>query len=482
MQRTKVLIRFQWKAPFYCLLWLSVLCHPAAAEEITFKSGSKLTAKITEYACDHIKVDLNGVALTYYKDDIQSISNTQTSTLDTLKPPIQNPDINITQLIEKVAATVVVIEAKKDNKVTTQGTGFFVSPDGLVATNLHVIFKASSIRVRTKDNQSYPVEFIANYSDELDICLLKINIDNAPVLPLGNSETLKQGQILFTIRHREGARYETSSGPFLGKRTLDGTENLQTKMITGHGNSGGPILDQEGRIVGISKAFSPENGHNFGIPINIAKEFLAFHNPITVTDFDKHISPANALTYFGQGALLEKDYVKALENFKQALSLDPNYLKAWIGLAKVYSTTNRSPDALSSWQEVIKRDPSHLGALMYIGKDYLNRNMLDEAISYLQKVVDLAPQTHEVYQDLGFAYGQKGLLNEAINTYKKAIELDPQDASSHFNLAVAYFNKRDFITANSYCQKAKNLGYAIPETFLTQLEETKKFGNTFLLK
>lgn len=482
MPRTKVLINTIRKKPILILILFSIFCKPAPAEVIKLKSGTSITARITEYATDHIKVDFGGVLLTYYKNDIESISVTHLST-DAVQPmAAQNSNISINQLIQKVTPAVVIIQAKKDNHLTSEGTGFFVSPDGLIVTNLHVVFKARSVNVRTKDNLTYPVEFIANFDDELDICLLKINIENAPILPLGNSENLKPGQILFTIGHREGARYETSSGPYVGKRTLDGTENLQTKMITGHGNSGGPILNQDGEVVGISKAFSPENGNNFGIPIHIAKKFLVFHNPITVTDFDKHISPANALTYSGQGAFLEGKYDKALENFTKALSLDPHYLKARIGLAKVYSATNRIPAALSTWQEVLKQDPTHIGALLYIGKDYLNRNMLDEAISYLQKVVDLAPQTQEVYQDLGFAYGQKGLFNEAIRIYNKAVEFNPQDADSYFNLAVAYFNKREFVAANLYCQKAKDLGYAIPETFLMQLEETHKFSDTFPIK
>ncbi len=467
-----LLLGLIFSASFCCFAW---------AEEIKLKSGSTLTARIVDSNKDFIKVDLSGVTVTYYRDEIESI---HADSLKSVEPkPVQEqfPSQRISNLIERVSQSVLIIEAKKATS-TINGTGFFVSADGLIATNLHVVFNAASISVRTKTGENFPVEFIANYNDDLDICLLKINTANAPLLPLGDSDQLKPGEILFTIGHREGSFYQTSSGPFVGKTLIDEHENLQSKIVTGHGNSGGPILDQNGNLVGISKAFIPQSGHNFGIPINAAQEYFTYNQPLTVADFNRQISPANALTYNAEGLLLEGKYGEGLKNFKEALALDANYLKALVGIAKAYSAMRMNNEALSAWQDVYKRAPSNVSALTYLGKIYLDRNSLNEAISYLQKAADLAVQTPEIYRDLGFAYGQTGKLTQAIASYTKAIELNPQDADSHYNLSVAYFNKQNFTKAKEYSQKAKDLGYAIPESFLKQLSTAEKFGNTFEIK
>lgn len=453
----------------------------ARAEEIKLKSGSTVTAPIIDSQKDYIKVNLSGVIITYYRDEIESITAASVKSVEPKPAQEQSPSEKISNLIDRVSQSVLIIEAKKTDS-TINGTGFFVSADGLIATNLHVVFNATSIMIRTKTGETFPVEFIANYNDDLDICLLKINTAHAPLLPLGDSDKLKQGEILFTIGHREGSFYQTSSGPFVGKTLLDGHENLQSKIVTGHGNSGGPILDAQGNLVGISKAFSPQNGHNFGIPVNAAKKYFTYDQPLTVADFNRQISPANALTYNAEGLLLEGKYGEALKNFKEALSLDPQYLKALVGIAKAYSAMSMKNESLSAWQNVYNRDPSNLYALTYLGKIYLDRNLLKEAISYLQKAVDLAVQPPEIYRDLGFAYGQTGNLAQAIASYTKVVELNAQDADSHYNLAVAYFNKQNFTKAKEYSQKAQDLGYVVPESFLKQLATAEKFGNTFEIK
>ena len=468
------------------LILISLLCPSAFAETITLKSGNVITARILERADDYIKVDFDDVTLTYYKDEILSIAPDPVPVIvpvvDLPKPSsFESTNQNISNLIEKVSQSVVVVEAKKTNS-KIEGTGFFISDDGLIVTNLHVVFKAASIQIRTKNGSTYPAQMVTNYNDELDICVLKINIANSPALPLGDSNQLKRGQIVFTIGHREGSRYQTSSGPFVEKVIIDGEENLKSNFVSGHGNSGGPILDQSGAIVGISKAYSPDTGHNFGIPINVAKNFLNYNHALTIEDFNKQISPANELTYTGQGILLEGRYGEALNYFKKALALDPNYLKAWVGSAKAYRLMLMEEEELAAWQEIHRRDPANIQAYVRMGKISLNRSLIDAAIENLQKATELATQTADVYGDLGYAYGQKGKLAQAIVAYKMAIKLDPQNGDSHYNLAVAYFNKRAFKSAKIYSDKAKGLGYAVPESFITELQKNEKYGNSFEVK
>ncbi len=341
-----------------------------------------------------------------------------------------------------------------------------------------MVFKGKYVKVQARSGKSYPVQYIANYDDDRDICLIKVDMSDAPALPLGDSDDLKKGQMLFTIGHREGARYEYSSGTFVGKKSIDGEENLQTRIVTGHGNSGGPILNEKGELVGISTLFTAD-GYNFSTPVNIAKIFFNFNSLITIADLNNKVSGAYELTFSANGTYLEGKFGEALDKYKQALRFDPNYLKAMIGSAKCYTHMGMDTEALSAWQEVIKRAPNNAQANLRLGKIYLDRNMIDEAIACLQKAVNLEPQDSAVYGDLAFAYGQKKMYNEAINAYKKAVEIEPQNASGFYNLAVAYYNSQDFTSAKKYCEQAQKLGYNIPESFLAQLSQTQYFHNPF---
>lgn len=481
MQRPKILEKTLLRLTCFVFIYAAVLHGTTFGETIKLKSKAVVTAKILEHASDHIKVDLSGVTVTYYKDEIVSIKPDPPETFANPPDKTETPEKDFHKLIEDVASSVVVVLAKKE-KSTTEATGFFVSTDGLIVTNLHVVFNASSITIRTKEGKTYPVEFIANYDNQLDICLLKINIENVQPLVLGNSQNLIPGQILFTIGHREGSLYQTSSGPFIGEVTLDEDKNLQSKIVTGHGNSGGPLFNEKGEVVGISKAFGPETGNNFSIPVNQAKKFLVYNSPQTLEDFNRQISPAHVLTYAAEGALLERKFQDALATFRQALAIDPKHIKALIGTAKTYSALNQKNDALKAWQEVHKVDPDNLLALTRIGEIYLDRNEINESIGYLQKAATLKTQSSKTYSDLGFAYGQLGKLNEALASYKMATELAPQNAECHYNLAVAYFNKQNFTKAKEYSQKAVELGYTIPDSFLKQINEAQKFGSTFEIK
>ncbi len=463
---------------FLVLIWSPLSHRIASAETIRLKSGQTITAPILEYAPDRIKVDVKGIAITYYKDEIESIAIEPAQQRISRSLNVTPPADIISKILPEISKSVVVIEARKENSLM-QGTGFFISSDGLVATNLHVVFKARSILIKKKDGMSYPVLSIVNFNEDLDLCVLKIDLLDAPALRWGDSDLLKTGDILFTVGHREGSLYETSSGTFMGKKMLDGEESLQSKMVTGHGNSGGPILDQEGDLVGISKAFDPATGQNFGIPINAAKPYLGYNTLVTVDEFNKLISPAHELTYSGQGSFMAGQFGAASLLFKQALALDPNFLKAKIALAKTYRSMFMENEEFNTWLEVNKQDPENILSYVRLGKISLNRNNFDEGIGYLQKAVDLNSQTPDVYGDLGYAYGKQNRLKESIAAYKKAVDLNPQDADSHYNLAVAYFNKHDFLSAQKYSDKARTLGYAVPESFLSQLQQSFKFGNMF---
>ncbi|MBP6626174.1 MAG: Do family serine endopeptidase [Arenimonas sp.] len=161
----------------------------------------------------------------------------------------------------------------------SQGTGFIISADGYVLTNHHVVEGADSILVRLTDSREYTATLVG--SDPLsDVALLKVQATGLPVLPIGDSRSLKPGQWVMAIGSPFGFDHSVTAGIVsgVGRRSLDPSQQyvpfIQTDVAINRGNSGGPLLNTRGEVVGInSQIFSNSGGYmgvSFAIPIEVA--------------------------------------------------------------------------------------------------------------------------------------------------------------------------------------------------------------------
>lgn len=198
----------------------------------------------------------------------------------------------ISSVAEKVAPSVVSIltsTSSRGGSATSAGTGIIVSKDGYVMTNNHVTQGAKSISVITSDGTTYSdVTLIGN--DPLnDIAFIKISgVNNLTPATLGNSSDLRIGQQVVAIGNALGEFQNTvtsgivsAKGRPLTASSSDGesTENLtdliQTDAAINSGNSGGPLVDLSGRVIGINTAVATDaNGIGFAIPINATRGVL----------------------------------------------------------------------------------------------------------------------------------------------------------------------------------------------------------------
>jgi S1-C subfamily serine protease len=164
------------------------------------------------------------------------------------------------------------------------GSGFLISPDGRILTNNHVISGSSKIEVRFSDGSRYTAKvLVADRADDLAM----IQIDpkkKVPFLKLGDSDGLQVGQKVLAIGNPFGFSGTLTTGivSSLGREirnensTLEGL--VQTDAAINEGNSGGPLLDSQGNVIGINTAILAPSGGNIGIgfamPINRAKAML----------------------------------------------------------------------------------------------------------------------------------------------------------------------------------------------------------------
>jgi len=159
------------------------------------------------------------------------------------------------------------------------GTGFLISADGYVLTNHHVVEGADDILVRLGDRNELKARLVG--SDPLsDIALLKVEGKGLPVLRIGDSRGLKPGQWVVAIGSPFGFDHSVTAGVVsgVGRRSLDPSQQyvpfIQTDVAINRGNSGGPLLNTRGEVVGVnSQIFSNSGGYmgvSFAIPIEVA--------------------------------------------------------------------------------------------------------------------------------------------------------------------------------------------------------------------
>jgi serine protease Do len=162
---------------------------------------------------------------------------------------------------------------------TSFGSGFIISKDGYVLTNHHVIDGASKITVHLDDRRSLEAKLVGS-DPSSDVAVLKVKADNLPVLPIGDSQLVKPGQWVVAIGSPFGFDRSVTAGivSALGRPSLDGSQRyvpfIQTDVAINRGNSGGPLLNTRGEVIGInSQIFSNSGGYmgvSFAIPIQTA--------------------------------------------------------------------------------------------------------------------------------------------------------------------------------------------------------------------
>jgi serine protease Do len=167
-------------------------------------------------------------------------------------------------------------------KGTSLGSGFIINDQGYVLTNNHVVKDATDIKVRLSDGREYEAKLVGRDA-ATDVALIKLQKVNGklPTVALGDSDALDQGDYVLAIGSPLGFRESASFGIVSAKdRQLTGSafdDFLQTDAAINQGNSGGPLFNMKGEVVGINTAIiSPQigSGIGFAVPINLAKQII----------------------------------------------------------------------------------------------------------------------------------------------------------------------------------------------------------------
>jgi len=164
------------------------------------------------------------------------------------------------------------------------GSGVIIRPDGYIVTNNHVVAGASKISVTLNDNQQYDATVVGT-DPATDVAIIKVDAQNLPTIPIGDSDQLRLGEWVLAIGSPLGAQLRSTITAGIvsakGRSMPDGSGEfkiesfIQTDAAVNPGNSGGALVNKKGELVGINTAIVSQTGsytgYSFAVPVNIVK-------------------------------------------------------------------------------------------------------------------------------------------------------------------------------------------------------------------
>ena len=181
----------------------------------------------------------------------------------------------VEEIAERSMPSVVEIVTYDDTGTATgQASGFFISPQRII-TNEHVVDGAYSAEIFT-DQAYYDRITILNADKDMDLAILRVDAQDEIPLQINADAQLKPGQRVIAIGHPLGLHKTLSDGLISNVQTIDNVQDVQITAPTSAGSSGSPVLDEEGRVIGVVYAGIDEGQNlNFAIGIETLNEFLA---------------------------------------------------------------------------------------------------------------------------------------------------------------------------------------------------------------
>jgi len=338
---------------------------------------------------------------------------------------------------ENNKAVVVVIAYDGTGKAISQGSGFIVRRDGVIVTNYHVISNAKRIKIKA-GNKAFDVDGIINLDKENDIAILKANANNLPVVKLGDLEKIGIGEKIYVISSPKGLENTLSDGILSGKREIAPNRIiLQITAPISSGSSGGPVFNKNGQVIGVATFLLKESQNlNFAMPVDVIKNKITGKKVAAIKESQIEDYEKTTVYWFNLGVAYYSSglYREALESYKQAIRIEPDFAEAHYNLGFTYKRLDKHGEAMEAFKQAIQIKPDFFDAYTQLGVLYSESRMNWEAIEAFKQAIRIKPNIAMAHYLLGMVYLRLNDRNGALGEYNILKDLDPKSAENLFNL------------------------------------------------
>ena len=400
--------------------------------------------------------------------------------------PFEPGPATLSRLVNQVQAAVVTIRTfNPEMEPIGLGTGFFINDQGHLITNFHVLEGAYAATVKTRDGQSYPVAAVLAVGENVDLMRLAVDIpvEHRRWLPVTETLPTIADQVV-VVGSPLGLEQTVSEGIVSAIREVPEVGTLfQVSAPISSGSSGSPVVDRQGRVVGIV-SFQSRRGQNlnFAVASRNLRRLEAVTTALSLSEWTYARIKDNPrdvqdLCRKGFSFSIRGEFKEALTYFREAVEASPDDAQAWFGLGNCYIGLEQPAEAIAAYREVIRTDPGNANAYYNLGVYYRQLGRYESAVTTFEEalavapdhipsrfemgealhrmgrsqeakqafagIVAQAPRFYPAYFRMGIVCNQLGQYEEALAAQQKVLDLKPDFAPAHFALGLVYANMGD---------------------------------------
>lgn len=382
-------------------------------------------------------------------------------------------------LVKRVEPSVLLVQTyKASGKRLAQGSAFFVSAEGHVVTNRHVVAGSDRAQAKTSDGSTYPVRAVVAEDRARDLVILALDIPLGLARPLSIAHALPEvGERVVVIGSPLGLEQTVTDGIVSAIRSLKSQgQVIQMSAPISPGSSGSPVVNMQGEVVGIA-SFLKQNGQNlnFAVPaMDLQRLVTRPERPLaTLADVLRSATPDTAEQMYLRGVafLAQGKYARALPAFESAVQIRPAYAEAYFHIGACLESLGREREAVEAYQSALllrpeasdfqerlgraferqgkdgeaieaygqatRLAPDNASALLGLARVYGRTGRVSQSLGACQQVARLRPELEETYLLMGEAYGKEEHYPQSAEAFKQAIRLSPDDPDAHCGMGAA---------------------------------------------
>jgi len=253
----------------------------------------------------------------------------RTLALAVLAIGVMQGGFNFVEVAKRVAPSVVTVNAATSAGVNS-GSGFVVDASGTIVTNLHVVAGSTSVAIKLPTGDIYDQIRVRAFDTRKDLVVLQIPAFGLPTVGLGDSDKVQAGQPVALIGSPLGVlEGSVSTGVISGTRLIEdsGFRVIQTDAAANPGNSGGPLVDLESKVVGVlSFKLRGTEGLNFVVPINYVKGLLASTESFTLQELQARTVTERVDLFSASKPVFPSHWKSLLSGTTKILKVDGDYV------------------------------------------------------------------------------------------------------------------------------------------------------------